>query len=229
MRFPDSIIKGKFIERLNRFSALVSIKGQDARAYLPNSGRLKELLIKGVTVYLNPAASGARYTLYDLILAESAKTLVSVDSRVPNRLLEECFRAGSLPGFEKYRLVKKEVGYGSRRLDFLLRCKRNLCYIEAKSVTLNRGGIAFFPDAPTERGRHHLEALIELRRKGHQAGIIFVAQREDSLSFSPNDDTDPAFGRALREAISSGVEAHAYRCELTLKDIKILDKIPVRI
>lgn len=229
MLLSDNLIEGEFLERLNRFSALVKIHGNAVKAYLPNSGRMKELLIKGARVYLNPATSEARTTLYDLILVELAKTLVSVDSRVPNRLLEEYFRAGALPVFEKYRLLRREVLYGHSRLDFLLDDKGKLCYVETKSVTLNRGGIAFFPDSPTKRGRHHLQALIQLRQERHQACIIFVAQREDSLSFSPNDDTDPEFSQTLRKAIASGVEAHAYRCRVTLKDIRVLDEIPVRL
>lgn len=229
MLLPENLVEGEFLERLNRFSALVKIKSKEIKVYLPNSGRMKELLLKGARVYLSPSHKPERTTSYDLLLVMTGKMLVSVDSRVPNRLLEEYFRKGILPGFEKHRLLRREVKYSRSRLDFLLENNSRLCYVEAKSVTLNKNGTAFFPDAPTERGRHHLQALIQLLGEGHQACIIFVAQRADSLYFSPNDETDPEFGRILRKAIALGVEARAYRCLVTPEKIEITGKIPVLI
>lgn len=228
MLLPQPLIEAEFLERLNRFSALVKVQSKQTRAYLPNSGRMKELLLKGARSYLVPAAStGQRTTSFDLLLIDSRKTLVSVDSRVPNRLLAECFKEKTLPEFERYRFIKQEIISGRSRLDFLLEKTGRLCFVEAKSVTLNKNGVARFPDAPTERGRQHLEELTRVRREGHESCVIFVAQREDSLSFSPNDETDPDFGHALRRAIGAGVKALAYRCSVTLKEIRIVGKIPV--
>ena len=48
-------------------------------------------------------------------------------------------------------------------------------YVEVKSVTLIKDGIAQFPDAPTERGRKHLEELISLKKEDpcRGTGLLF--------------------------------------------------------
>ncbi|MEM2342378.1 MAG: hypothetical protein QXX94_07605 [Candidatus Bathyarchaeia archaeon] len=47
-----SLVLGAFIQRLNRFMALVEVNGEKYYAHLPNSGRLKTVLYSNVPVYL---------------------------------------------------------------------------------------------------------------------------------------------------------------------------------
>lgn len=154
-------------------------------------------------------------------------TLVSIDARLPNRLVEEAVLGSQLEGFEGYTEVEREVRYGRSRLDLLLEGEDRRCWVEAKSVTLVREGIGYFPDAVTSRGRRHLEELVELRRSGERAAILFVVQREDAKSLSPYDESDPEFGAALREAVRCGVEAYAYSCRVSREEIALEWTIPV--
>ena len=168
-----------------------------------------------------------RRTHYDMLLIALGNIIVSVDARLPNDLVEEGLRQGILSPFKSYSQIRREVTFGHSRLDFLLQNNSQFCYVEVKSVTLVEQGRGLFPDAPTERGRQHLLSLIQARKEGHQAAIVFVVQRPDVTEFSPNDKTDPAFGLALREAQVAGVGIYAYRCTVTLREIRIEKEIPV--
>lgn len=229
MLFPHPLVTATFLERANRFVCWVMVNGKREMAHLPNSGRLREVLAPGRPVYLVEAASPQRRTRYDMLLADRDGLLVSVDARLPSDLVEEALRAGRLAPFLSYPHIRREVAFGHSRLDFLLQGNGQLCYMEVKSITLVEGGQGLFPDAPTLRGRQHLLSLIQARHEGHRAAIAFVVQRPDATGFSPNDATDPAFGAALRQAAGAGVGIYAYRCQVSLTEIRIEAEIPIYI
>lgn len=146
--------------------------------------------------------------------------LVSIDARLPNRLVKEAVIGGRLEGFEGYTKVEREVRYGRSRLNLLLEGEGRRCWVEAKSVTLVREGIGYFPEAVTSRVRRHLEELVELKGGGERAAIIFVVQPS-------YDRSDPDFGVVLQEAVASGVEAYAYTCRVSREEIALKQRIPV--
>ncbi|MEM2936531.1 MAG: DNA/RNA nuclease SfsA [Candidatus Bathyarchaeia archaeon] len=155
MRIRGKTVTGTFQKRPNRFLALVRVNGTVVPCFLPNPGRLHELLVPDVKVILKEAPEGDRKTPYDLIGVWANDHKISVDSRVPNQLLLEALRNQELEEFSMYRVVKPEWSFGHTRFDFLLTDGVKKCLLEAKSCTLVEGGRALFPDAPTERGRRH--------------------------------------------------------------------------
>lgn len=227
MKIARPLVEGVFLWRDNRFRASVRVEGRAVAAHVPNSGRLTELFTPGRPVLLAEAGGSKRLTKYDLFMVSLPGTLVSIDARLPNRLVEEAIIGGRLEGFEGYTKVEREVRYGRSRLDLLLEGENRRCWVEAKSVTLVREGIGYFPDAVTSRGRRHLEELVELRVGGERAAILFVVQREDAKSLSPYDESAPEFGVALREAVRCGVEAYAYSCCVSREEITLAERIPV--
>ena len=227
MKVAKPLVEGVFLWRDNRFRASVRVEGRVVAAHVPNSGRLTELFIPGRPVLLREAGESKRLTKYDLFMVSLLGTLVSIDARLPNRLVDEAVIIGRLEGFEGYTKVEREVRYGRSRLDLLLEGENRRCWVEAKSVTLVREGIGYFPDAVTRRGRRHLEELVELRVGGERAAILFVVQREDAKSLSPYDESGPEFGVALREAVRCGVEAYAYSCCVSGEEITLAERIPV--
>ena len=229
LRFPP-LVEGRFIRRLNRFAALVDIDRCEHLAHVPNSGRMRELLVPGYRVLLTPApASSARKTGYDLALVDAGGTLSSADARLPNKLFAEAIAEARLPRFRRYPVARPEQVFGESRLDFLLECPEGSCYVETKSVTLVEDGVGLFPDAPTLRGVKHLHSLMAAREKGHEAAVIFVIQRADANAFAPHDEADPLLGHTLRQAIDAGVDAIAYRCRVSEACISLADEIPVRL
>ena len=229
MKITARLVPATFVKRDNRFRVTVQMEGHLVWAHLPNSGRLRELLIPGRHVLLAPAQAPGRRTRYDLLMVDLDGTLVSIDARKPGPLLHEALQAGRLEEFAGYTQVRREVGYGQSRLDLALEGGPDggRCFIEAKSVTLVEDGVALFPDAPTQRGRRHLGELARARADGHRAAVVFVVQRDDAIRFSPHDEADPAFGQALREAAQAGVEVYAYKCRVSEGEVALDAPLPV--
>ncbi len=208
--------------RDNRFRATVELdNGSHVWCYLPNSGRLGELLEPGRRAFLRPVTAPGRKTSFDLVLVDVAGTLVSTDARLPNTLVEEALRENRLSPFEGYDDIRREVRYHKSRLDFALMRNGQRCLMEVKSVTLVEGGLALFPDSPTSRGHRHVQELRRAVGEGEHAAVVFVAQRDDVWAFAPNDGADPAFAGALRCAIAEGVEVYAYACQVSRHEVRL--------
>ena len=230
VRLDSNLVEGRFLERLNRFAALVEVAGAPSLVHVANSGRMRELLAAGNRVLLKPITGAAhRKTRFDLALVDLGWTLASADARLPNALVTEALREGRLPQFRDYPQLRQEVVFGESRLDLRLDGPAGTCYIETKSVTLVNDGVGLFPDAPTIRGVKHLGSLGQAVAAGHRAAVVFVVQRADAQAFAPNDAADPAFGAALRQAVESDVEALAYRCRVTEQEIVLADALEIRL
>ena len=223
------LIKGEFIERKNRFAAVVAVAGRPEAVFVPNSGRLRELLTPGAEVYLAAKSGEHRVTGYDLALVRHGDILVSVDSHLPNRVVENALRQSVLEPFLGWEQINREYTYGRSRIDFRLRFTEQDCLLEIKSVTLVNDGVAMFPDAPTTRGTRHLQELAAAVQEGKRGAVLFLIQRQDACAFAPNDATDVVFGAALRTAARAGVEVYAYRCGVTMEQISIVDRVPVNL
>ncbi len=230
MKLHPNLRTAKFVRRLNRFAALMTLEGEEVLAHVANSGRLNELLTPQNPMLLAPAPPNTeRKTACDLALVEVDGVLVSADARLPNAITSEAIRKGRIPELSGYEKIAREVRFEDSRLDLLLSGPGGGCYVEVKSVTLVEERTALFPDAPTERGRRHLTTLRHAREQGHRAAVMFVVQRPDADAFEPNVQADPKFAEALDEAIGCGVEVFAYRCAVSRTSIEISDRLPVRV
>ncbi|MDK2821579.1 MAG: sugar fermentation stimulation protein [Clostridia bacterium] len=231
INLPEDLVKAFFLHRSNRFTVIAEKEGERVKAFLADPGRLEELLLPGVELYLSKAkVREGRKTAYDVVLLNQNGILISVDSRLPNRIFKSAFQSGELEPFKDYQQITSEVKVGSSRLDFLLEGKgRQPYYIEVKSVTLVIDGKGLFPDAPTARGSRHLKELMALKDKGFRTAVVFIIQRGDVVSFAPNENTDPAFTRILREAVAKGVEIYAYCCQINLETVRLTERVPVRL
>ena len=232
MRWPTPLLPARFVRRDNRFRAQVERDGHLLAAHMPNSGRLGELFTPGATVWVAPHQDqAARKTACDLALVEYAGVLVSVDARLPNRLVAEALAEDRLAPLAGYATVRPEARAGSSRLDFLLDDGPDpaapRCWLEVKSVTLVQDGMALFPDAPTTRGVKHLEVLAALRRAGERVAVGFVIQRTDAVGFGLHPTADPIFAATLRRVHREGVEVYAWRCAVDRDAIQLTDQVPV--
>lgn len=219
------VVQGRFLSRPNRFIARVDIDGAETVVHVKNTGRCRELLVPGATVYLEKSANPQRKTAYDLIAVEKGDRLINMDAQAPNRAFAEFARTFD-PEAER---VQAEYGYGDSRLDFCLFGPYGRHLVEVKGVTLESGGHVLFPDAPTERGVKHLHELQRAAEQGERATVFFVIQMADVADFAPNDVTHPAFGEALRQAAAAGVEVAAWDCAVTPRSMVIRRPVPVKL
>jgi sugar fermentation stimulation protein A len=227
IKVEGKIVEGVFKERITRFSALVQVGDTTVPCFLPNPGRLSELLTRNVKVILRETAGGKRKTSYDLIGVHYKSQLVSVDSRVPNKLVLEALRNRDLEEFSEYSIIKPEHPYRRVKFDFFLSNGQKPCLLEIKSCTLVKDGVALFPDAKTERGTRHVRDLLKAKNEGYRTCILFIIQRTDAKVFSPNDEADPEFGKALRQAAKQGVEVYACYSEFFKDKITLKEKVKV--
>jgi len=224
MRY-DNIHEARFLSRPNRFIAHVEVESREEIVHVKNTGRCRELLLPGAKVFLCRASDPRRKTRYDLVAVEKEGRIINIDSQAPNKAAGEYLRS-------RYpeALLRPEYRHGDSRLDFYMEHpERGPVFIEVKGVTLFVEGEARFPDAPTQRGAKHLRELMDCVKEGHEAWALFVIQAKGIRSFSPNEKTDPAFAKALREAAKAGVRILALDCLVEADRMEIQDPVPVRL
>ena len=219
----QTVVPGRFLARPNRFIAQVEAEGAVQTVHVKNTGRCRELLVPGAAVYLEKSANPRRKTAYDLIAVQKGALLVNMDAQAPNRVFAEWLE----PQLPEGAVLRREYAYGGSRLDFCVESPRGLFLIEVKGVTLEDGGAARFPDAPTERGVKHIRELQKAAEAGLGAALFFVVQMEGMKSVAPNEETHPAFGAALREAAAAGVRVCAWDCAVTPESLTLRREVPV--
>lgn len=215
------MVDGIFIERPNRYLAHVEVDGQQVSAHVPDPGRLPGLMIpqRRVRLIYNPGPQ--RKTDYTLVLVKHERIWVSVFPVFANRLVGDALANRALSGLSDYTDFSSEVKVGRSRLDFQLNFSDKPMWVEVKSVSLVEQTVGKFPDAQTERGRRHVDELIELKRKGNRTAVVFVSQRSDARTITSNDAIDPEFGKRLREAKQVGVELYGFNCKVTASAVTL--------
>lgn len=221
------ILPARFLSRPNRFVARVEAEGEELVCHVKNTGRCRELLVPGATVWLEESPNPSRKTKFDLIAVEKGDRLINMDAQAPNKVFGEWVAAG---GFQEgLTLLRPETTYGSSRFDFYWESSKSRGFVEVKGVTLEEDGVVRFPDAPTLRGVKHLDELVKAHEAGYEAAVCFVIQMENVGWFAPNDVTHPEFGQALRRAAQAGVEILAMDCAVTPQSLTMGKPVPIRL
>ena len=226
------LIPGTLIRRYKRFLADVKLEnGKTVTAHCPNSGSMKACCQPGRPVFLSYHDNPKRKLDYTWELIHMPTSLVGVNTQVPNRLTARAIQSGAVAELDGYSKVRREVKVGERsRIDILLESQgRRACYVEVKNCTLVADGVASFPDAVTTRGQKHLIELQHLVAAGFRCAMFFLIQRMDASVFMPADAIDPEYGRKLRQASQHGVEILAYDVAVDLKEIRINNRIPIKL
>lgn len=217
------VTRSRFISRPNRFIAIAELEDREVVCHVKNTGRCRELLVPGAEIILSDERDNPkRKTPFDLVAVKKGDLLINMDSQAPNKaageLLHRLYPAAEL---------HPEHTVGESRLDFYLTDGNASRYVEVKGVTLEKGGVAMFPDAPTVRGIKHLDTLISLAGKGVSASMLFIIQMKGVSCFGPNRETHAAFADKLLEAKASGVEIIAYDCVVTEDSMTADSPVPI--
>lgn len=242
----DNLFEGIFLERPNRFTVIFESVGINKKAHLRDPGRLKELLLPEAKLLLRPALNPAnRKTKYDVIAVESEGIWVLINSGFHSDLAAELIKSKIVPELSSCSVERREYTFGKSRIDFLLTPDTSVkegsenesnilaskMLLEVKGCTLVEEGHGKFPDAPTIRGKRHLEELIKAKKEGMNSAVLFLIPREDAQIFSPNWEMDEEFSKTLEQAEtdkvliiahSFGVNFHENALILTpLKKVKV--------
>lgn len=232
----DNLLIGKFVERPNRFLVHFKTNSSDIveMAHLRDPGRLKELLMLDVKLLLRNATNPNRKTKYDVIAVYHENKWVLINSGFHSDLAAELIESGLISEVDNYSILRREFSYGKSRIDFILEDDQNKqMLLEVKGCTLVEDGLAKFPDAPTIRGKKHLDELSNSTQNGFEATVLFLIIRDDAEEFTPNTTMDPDFAASLQNADKKGVKIIAYSFQNIYKqnvlEIKPFKRIKVNL
>ncbi len=228
MRLPEPLIRGRLVRRYKRF--LVDVRLEDdsvVTAHCPNPGSMKGCLVQDGEVLLSTSDNPARKLKYTWELARIGRVWVGLNTQRTNKVVAEALQRGKIAELAQYDVIRPEVKMGeNRRVDFLLSRGDEHAYVEVKNVTMTAGRTALFPDSVTTRGSAHLKELIQRKREGHRAVMLYLVNRFDCDQVGPAAEIDPVYAENLRAAVMAGVETLAYRARVGLRGITVADRIP---
>ena len=218
-------IECSIIERVNRFTVKILVDNREVSAYINNTGRLNEYLIKGRKAYCLRKQGGK--TSYRLFAVEDMGMGAVIDTQLQMKAFEESIKRRVIPWLNNCEIVKRNVRLGSSLIDYLVRCGRRKVYLEVKSAVLRGNSVyAMYPDCPTIRGRKHLRELIMHVLNGGAALILFIAALPKVKAFKPNLYGDPEIPALLREAWGAGVDIRAINIFFNQREKAIMMENP---
>lgn len=232
MRFSEPLLPARLIRRYKRFLADVVLPdGSETTVHCANPGAMLGLAEPGAEIWLSRDAKPTRKLPYSWELVRVGDHLVGINTRHPNRLVEEAIGTGGIVELAGYTGLRREVRYGrNSRIDILLESPdRPPCFVEVKNVHLRRGTAAEFPDCVTARGAKHLAELTDKVAEGVRAVMVYLVQRADCDRFRIAADIDPGYARALARARACGVEAICYACNVTTEAIELAGSLPLEL
>ncbi len=230
MQFKEKLVGGKLIRRYKRFLADVQLdSGQVVTAHCTNSGTMKTCLEEGAPVYLTPVNDPKRKTKFTWEMIYMNGGWIGINTSVPNLLAYEAIRDGKIERLQGYTSVKREVTFGDSRFDIYAENQREKCFVEVKNVTMKVGRYALFPDAVTTRGRKHLLTLMEVKRQGMRAVMLYVIQRMDVEKFGTAETIDPDYAHTLKKAFDAGVEIIPVQASVSRERIEIVRELPFEV
>jgi len=227
MNFENKLISGLFIKRYKRFFVDIKLNNKIITAHCPNTGSMMGLLNKKNKVWITESLNLKRKLKYTLQIIEEKKCKVGVNTHLTNKIVFEALQNGLIKNFDKDVKIKSEKIFNDNtRFDFYLEGRKTKSYLEIKNVTLKRKDkTAEFPDSITSRGTKHLNELISATKKGFDAYLIFVIQREDCDKFKIAKDIDSEYSKTLIKAIKHKVKVLTYDCKFSSKGIILNNKI----
>ena len=230
MKIDGPLLNATFIFRPNRFIRRVKIDNNIFESHLADPGRLEDLLIPRVKLYIRKARKNSQHrTKYSTIMVEHKGELISLVSTLSNTFFQDLIRRKKLTIFKNYRIMKNEVVVKNHRIDFLLSDSKDNLFLEIKSVTFSIKKVAQVPDAITKRRREHISLLTNMVKKGCNAGVLFICQRSDVEMFKPKWDRDPEFCKALKNGQKAGLKIWCISTKLTTNQMIFSKEIPIYI
>ena len=227
MKFKERLLQGTLIKRYKRFFVDINYKNKVITGHCPNTGSMMGLLDKGNKVWFSKSDDKKRKLKYTLQIIEINKQKIGINTLLTNKIVNEALNFKKIDALSKFNDIKNEVKFTENtRFDFLLKREEEKCFLEVKNVTLSRSNnIAEFPDAVTLRGTKHLNELINAKKKGYQAYMLYLIQMEGCNSFKIAKDIDQKYKFMFDEALKNGVKILCYDCKLNNEEIKLNKQI----
>ena len=231
MKFVNPLEKVTILKRYKRFFADVKYPdGTELTVHVPNTGPMLGAFNPGWDGYIMAKVNPKKMSHGLELMEDPDGTLMGVNTQIPNRIVKEALESKELYFATDYENIKPEAKIGNSKIDFLLTQEGFPdCYLEVKNCSGKEKDTAFFPDTKSERALKHINELRDLNKKGIRTILVFIIQRGDCKFFRPGDEYHPEYGKALREAISEGVEVYPLSCKISLTEISIDKQLILKI
>jgi len=230
MQFPKPLIHGTLIKRYKRFLADIKLDtGEIVLAHTTNSGSMKSCIETGAEVYLSAADDPKRKTQFTWEMIKMNGHWVGINTAWPNLLAFEAIKYNKIEKLTGYTNVKREVQFGDSRFDIYCENNQEKCFVEVKNATYKVGEYALFPDAITIRGQKHLKTLVEVKKQGIRAVMLYIIQRSDVTIFAPAKEIDPDYAMALKDAVNAGVEVIALQAVVSPHSIRLIRELTIEL
>jgi sugar fermentation stimulation protein A len=228
LKWEDPLTEAILLKRYKRFLADIKLNGEELTVHVPNTGSMQSCWEPNWKCAVSKSDNPKRKMPHTLELVWSGESWIGVNTANANKLVKLWLERGEIPELSGYGMIQPEKKIGESRIDFYLDNHPEMpsCYVEVKNVTLKLDGLAQFPDSVSQRGQKHLRELMELKKQGHRAVMLYVVQREDVSSFTPATAIDPVYGKLLQKAYQSGVEILVYQCKMSLSELKLGASLP---
>ncbi len=230
MKFKKPLVHGTLIKRYKRFLADIKLDtGEIVVAHTTNSGSMKSCIEEGAEVNLTHVDDPKRKTQFTWEMIKINGNWIGVNTSWPNLIAFEAIQNGEIEKLSGYAHVKREVKFGDSRFDIYCENEHEKCFVEVKNVTMKVDNFALFPDSVTTRGQKHLKTLVEVKRSGYRAVMLYIVQRSDVSIFGPAAEIDPTYAKLLNEAVNNGVEIIVMQAEVTPEYIQLKNELPVQL
>lgn len=193
------------LERVNRFAVRVEIEGQEELAFLQNTGRLLEYIVRGRRGFCTPAAR-PRKLRRRLFAISDNELAVIVDTYIQSRAFEEAVTRGLIPWLKGYQVLRRNISLAGVRIDYLMAGESGDLFVELKSAALKLGEHASYPDCPSSRAIRQVKEMLKLVEHGARALIVFIAAIPDVKSFKLNYEADANLCNIIVRAYDVGLE-----------------------
>jgi sugar fermentation stimulation protein A len=231
LKWSAPLIEATILKRYKRFLADIDLGGKTIVAHVPNTGSMQSCWEPNWKCAVSLSKNVDRKYPHTLELIHNGDTWIGVNTANANKLAKLWLTEQRLPELTGYSVVVPEKKIGLSRVDFYLEGHPDFppCYVEVKNVTLKLDHKAQFPDSVTERGQKHLKELIEIKKSGLRAAMLYIVQREDVSVFRAAEALDPEYAALLRLAYKSGVEILIYQCRMGLQELSLGQSLPLEL
>ncbi|MCL7385359.1 MAG: DNA/RNA nuclease SfsA [Thaumarchaeota archaeon] len=219
------------LERLNRFTLRVEVKGRESFAFLQNTGRLLDYVVRGKRGFCIPIEKPRKLSRRLFAISENDLAAI-VDTYLQSRAFEEAIGRGLIPWLRGCRISRKDVLLAGTKIDYLMLCELKDVLVELKSAVLRLNHHASYPDCPSSRAVRQVKGLLESVKRGTRAILVFIAAIPHVKGFKLNYEMDPTLCELIAKAHAAGLEIRGIQMvyESTDSSIMLLNSdLPIEI
>jgi sugar fermentation stimulation protein A len=190
--------------------------GRESLAFLQNTGRLLEYMVRGRRGFCIPVERPKKLSRRLFAILENDLAAI-VDTYLQSRAFEEAVDRDLIPWLRGCRVSRKNIPLAETRIDYLMSRELGDVLVELKSAVLRLGHHASYPDCPSSRGVRQVRGMLELVKRGGRAILVFIAALPHVSGFKLNHGRIQHYAGLSRGLIGPGSRLEFFRWHMSLR------------